>query len=139
MNKETEKLLSELNVEEADRLELEELRRDKSIKDNLEKELDVLKSLFPEITAEDIPDQVFESCENGRGLAAQYALYYVTEQKKKEETQKNNEENAKSAPPEIHNSEDEAYFTPEAVKAMSDKDIRRNYKAIMKSMEKWAN
>ncbi len=139
MNKETEKLLSELNIENADRLELEELRRDKALKANLEKELEVLMAVFPEITADDIPDEVFERCDNGNGLAAQYALHYVTSQKKKEETQKNNEENAKSAPPEIHNSEDEAFFTPEAVKAMSDDEIRRNYKAIMKSMEKWTN
>ena len=137
MNKETEKIMAELVDTDADRLELEELRRDKSLKENLEGELKTLMSLFPEITAEDIPDEVFESCDNGKGLAAQYALYFVKKQKEKEETAKTNEENERSAPPEIKNADEEVFFTPDMVKSMSDSEIKRNYKAIMKSMEKW--
>lgn len=139
MNKETKLLIEELDGSDRDKIELEELRRDKSLKENLEKELELLLSIFPELKADEIPDEVFEGCDNGKGLAAQYALWYVRAQKEKEETEKTNEKNAISAPPEVTAADEEVFFTPEAVKAMSDKDIRRNYKAIMKSMEKWAN
>lgn len=147
MNKETKKLLLEL--EEAEKLnegqsqaefdinELEELRRDKALRVNLEKELNILKEIFPDIDADTIPDTVFEESDNGKGLAALYALFYLKDMKQKEQTAKKNEENSAAALPEI-TSEEEAYFTPEMVKAMSQKEIRKNYKAIMKSMEKWS-
>ena len=139
MNKETEKILAEAaGSEDGDeKLELDRLRREKSLNSNLEAELRVLMSLFPELTADEIPDEVFENTDNGKGLAAQYALWYLTDKKQKEETQKTNEKNARSAPPDIEGAGDEAFFTPEMVRTMSDKDVRRHYKAIMKSMEKW--
>lgn len=139
MNKETEKIMAELADTDADKLELEELRRDKKLKENLEGELKILMSLFPELTAEDIPDEVFENCDNGKGLAAQYALYYVKAEREKAETEKTNEKNKRSAPPEIKSADEEVFFTPDMVKSMSDSEIRRNYKEIMKSMEKWAD
>ena len=139
MNKETKKIMEEIVALDDDALELTELRRDKTLKENLEKELEILTQLFPELDADDIPDEVFEACDEGRGLAAQYALWFVKKQKEKEQTEKTNEENAKSAPPEIKSFDDDTFFTPEMVKTMSDKDIRRHYKAIMKSMEKWTN
>ena len=139
MNKETKKIMEEIGALDDDARELTELRKDKTLKENLEKELEILTQLFPELDADDIPDEVFEACDEGRGLAAQYALWFVKKQKEKEHTEKTNEENAKSAPPEIKSFDDDTFFTPEMVKTMSDKDIRRHYKAIMKSMEKWTN
>lgn len=139
MNKETEKIMAEVGGKEIEASELEELRRDKSLRANLEAELKLLKEIFPDIKAEDIPDEVFEDCDNGKGLAAQYALWFVTNQKKQEETQKTNEKNTKSAPPEVNGAGDETFFTPEMVRTMSDKDVRRHYNAIMRSMEKWTN
>lgn len=140
MNKETKKLFEELGVNDepvSEKDELESLRKDKTTKANLEKELEILKRLFPELTVEDIPDQVFEECTDGKGLAAYYALFYMTSEMEKEDMRKKNDENHRSAPPEIKESEEDTFFTPEAVRAMSDKDVRRHYKAIMSSMEKW--
>lgn len=141
MNSETKKLLDELGVDSKDESgenELEELRREKETRANLEKELELLKPLFPELSVEDIPDSVFTETENGKGLAANYALFYLKREKEKAEMQKKNEENSRSAPPDIKESEEEVYFTPEAVRAMSENEVRRNYKEIMKSMEKWS-
>lgn len=33
--------------------------------------------------------------------------------------------------------EAQPYFSPDDVRKMSDKEVRRNYQAILKSMEKW--
>lgn len=141
MNEETKKILAQAEGrgEDDEKLELDQLRKDKSLKANLEAELKILMSLFPELTADEIPDEVFQNTDNGKGLAAQYALWYLTDKKQKEETQKTNEKNAKSAPPDIEGAGEETFFTPEMVRTMSDKDVRRHYKAIMKSMEKWTD
>ena len=136
MNK--EKAFENLEAEDSDRLELEEFRRDRDIRANLDREFALLRELFPTLRAEDIPDEAFENTENGKGLAGQYALCYLRKQKEAEETEKTNEKNSRSAPPKVGNLDGEGYFTPDMVKTMSDSDIRRNYKAIMKSMEKWA-
>lgn len=142
MDKKTEKILRELDDgskedNTLDREELETFRLEKRIKENLEVEFKKLIELFPEFNAEDIPDEVFEKCEDGKGLAAEYALWYLTEEKKKGEQKKKEEENLKSAPPNVKESSEPTYFTPEQVRSMSEKEIRKNYKTIMNSMEKW--
>lgn len=142
MNKNTEKILRELDEDSRDdntldREELEAFRLEKRIKENLEAEFKKLVEIFPEFNADDVPDEVFEKCEDGRGLAAEYALWYITEEKKKGEQKKKEEENSKSAPPNVKEASEPTYFTPEQVKNMSKAEIRKNYKAIMDSMEKW--
>ena len=134
MNKETEKILEELGSESD---ELETLRLEKAIKKNLEEEFALLREIFPERDADDIPDEVFALSENGKNLAAHFALYYLKEEKRKTEQTKKEEENSKSAPPDVKNSPEEAYFTYDEVRNMSEEEIRKNYKNIMKSMEKW--
>lgn len=137
MNKETEKIMKEIEEFDPDKAELESFRREKTLKENLEKELEILLSIFPDITAEDIPDEVFSATDNGRGLAAQYALFHIKSEKEKEEQKNTNEKNNLSAPPEIKSGSDEVFFTPEMVKKMTQEEIKRNYRNIMKSMEKW--
>ncbi len=136
MNKDTEKILSEIRGG-SESEELETLRLEKAIKKNLEEEFKILREIFPEIDADDIPDEVFALSENGKSLAGQYALYYLRKEKKTAEQKKKEEENLKSAPPDVKNLPEKAHFTYEEVKNMSEDEIRKNYKAIMKSMEKW--
>ena len=117
--------------------ELEAFRLEKRVKKNLEEEIKKLFELFPDFDVESIPDEIFDKCEDGSRLAAEYALWYLTEEKKKGEQQKKEEENMKSAPPNVKDSSEPTYFTPEQVRAMSEEEIRKNYKTIMNSMEKW--
>ena len=142
MNKNTERILRELDDgskedNTLDREELENFRLEKRVKENLETEFKKLIELFPEFSADDIPDEVFEKCEDGKGLAAEYALWYLTEEKKKGEQKKKEEENMKSAPPNVKEASEPTFFTPEQVRSMTEAEIRKNYKAIMNSMEKW--
>lgn len=135
MKEETQKIFDE--IEGSDNTELEEYRLEKMVKKNLEGELKILFELFPDLNVDDIPDEIFEKSDNGKGLAAQYALFYLKEEKKNTEQKKKEEENLKSAAPDVKNAPEEAYFTPEQVKGMTEEEIRKNYKTIMKSMEKW--
>ena len=135
MKKETEKIFEEIDAfSDSD---IEEYRLEKLVKKNLEAELQTLFEIFPDMNVDDIPDEVFERSNNGKGLAAEYALHYLKEEKKKGEQKEKEEENLKSAPPDVKNATEEAFFTPEDVRGMTEAEIKKNYHTIMKSMEKW--
>jgi hypothetical protein len=141
MNKETKKLLEELNIEaygeSEEKNELEELRREKTLHDNVKSELAELYELFPDIKIEDIPDEVWEKCPDGKGLCAEVALAYRREELKAQNATAKNEQNSTTAPPNVKNEVEEVYFTPEAVKKMTPAEIENNYSAILESMKKW--
>lgn len=139
MKESTEKILRELELDdgENDRRELEDFRREKRIKENLEKELALLSEAFENFDPDTIPDSLFDKCPDGKGLAAEYALMTILEERKKSEMAKKEAENNLAAVPDMAGGEEEGYFSPEDVQNMSEKEIRKNYKTIMKSMEKW--
>ncbi len=139
MNENTKKILEEIEAspEELDRNELEKFRRERDVKKNLESELELLFEVFPELDVDSIPDALFEKCPDGKGLAAEYALMTLVEKKRSEEQKEKELENEKAAVPEVKGSAEDAYFSPEDVRRMSESEIKKNYKTIMKSMEKW--
>lgn len=143
MDKKTEELLSEISVmskkgaqtEEAS--ELETLRREKALRDNIAREVEEFYALFPDTDIEEIPDEVWEACQDGSGICAQYALWLRRREHEKATADAKNEQNSTSAPPDVSNEEAEVYFTPEAVQKMSKAEVEKNYSAIMESMKKW--
>lgn len=106
--------------------------------EKMEEDIALFHSLFPQVKAEDIPEEVWESVEKGESLAASFSLYTIKQQREEEKIRAVNEENEKKAPPRIrHDGAESEYFSPEAVKSMTRKEIKENYDAILKSMEKW--
>lgn len=104
----------------------------------MEEDIELFRTLFPEVSGEEIPQEVWDRVEQGESLAASYALYAVKKHREEERVSRVNEENGKKAPPPIEGGGTEAeYFSPEAVKKMSRKEIRKNYDKILSSMEKW--
>ena len=105
---------------------------------DMESDIALFRELFPEVKSDEIPQEVWDRVEAGESLSAAFALYVVQEAKKEEHIRRVNEENGKKAPPPVDGSHgDDDYFSPEAVKAMSRKEIRENYDKILSSMEKW--
>lgn len=104
----------------------------------MEEDIELFHSLFPEITSKDIPEEVWQRVEDGESLAASFALYFVKNAKEEERIRALNEKNEKKAPPKICDDGREAdYFSPEAVKGMTRGEIKKNYKAILRSMDSW--
>ncbi len=104
----------------------------------MQEDISLFHSLFPEVKAQDIPEEVWARVENGESLAASFALFTVQKAKEEEHIRAVNEENEKKAPPRIrHDGKETEYFSPEAVKAMSRSEIKKNYDAILASMDKW--
>lgn len=106
--------------------------------ETLEEDIALFHELFPGVKAKEIPEEVWERVEQGESLSAAYALYTVETMRKEEKIQQVNRENEKKAPPRIrHDGVESEYFSPEAVKAMTRSEIKKNYDAILKSMETW--
>ena len=104
----------------------------------MKEDIALFRRLFPEVKSQDIPEEVWLQVEKGESLAANYALYFVQKMREEEHILKVNEENEKKAPPRIrHDGKEYEYFSPEAVKSMSRSEIKKNYDAILSSMEKW--
>ena len=104
----------------------------------MEEDIALFRSLFPEVKGEEIPREVWDRVEAGESLAASYALFAVQKYREEERVSRVNEENGKKAPPPVEGGSAEGdYFSPEAVKNMSRREIRKHYDKILSSMEKW--
>ena len=104
----------------------------------MKEDISLFHSLFPNVDADEIPQEVWERVEKGESLSASFALYAFMQKKEAEHIQKINEENEKKAPPKIKSDGAESdYFSPEAVKSMSRSEIKKHYNKILSSMEKW--
>ena len=106
--------------------------------EKLARDVAAFHSLFPDVKAEEIPGEVWERVEGGESLTAAYAVHFVREKREEERIAKLNAENEKAAPPPVrHDGKEESYFSPEAVKAMSRDEVRKNYQEILRSMDHW--
>ena len=139
MNKKTEELVNEIGSlsKEGGESEIDALRREKALRDNVAREVEEFSVLFPDTDIDDIPDEVWEACADGSGICAQYALWLKRSEMKKQTADAKNEENTSSAIPDVSAVGEEAFFTPEAVSKMSKAEVEKNYQAIMESMKKW--
>lgn len=129
--------LSESENKNGEKSEIEALRWEKKVRENLSRELDEFAILFPETSVDDIPDEVWEKSRDGEGICAQFALYLRRRDVKKTKADQKNEENRVSAVPDVKREEDEAFFTPEQVEKMSKGEVEKNWTAILESMKKW--
>ena len=122
--------------EEVKRL-TEELEAKAAIADKIAAQIGEFTELFPDVTVETVPDSVWDSVRTGSSLAAAYALYarrvYVNEQR----TGGINKRNACNSAGFVGRGATSEYFSPDEVRAMSQKEVRANYSKIIESMKKW--
>ena len=124
--------------EEKESAAMEEASKSLSGGKSPEEDIALFHSMFPEVKGEDIPEEIWEAVENGESLSAAWALYTLCQEREQEKIRKKNRENEEKAPPRIHTKgEEDDYFSPDAVRSMSRREIQQNYRAILKSMEKW--
>lgn len=94
------------------------------------------RELYPDVTFEEIPDDVMESVRSGIPLSAAYALSerrrMLREARAKELNQRNTERSSGAL-----GIAETVLFTPAEVRAMSREEVRKNYDKILKSMQSW--
>ena len=99
-------------------------------------QIEEFRQIFPETDVASLPDEVTQSISKGNSLAAAYALYLQKQLARQSKTQFVNQRNAYASSGKIGGSSEE-YFTPDEVRAMSQSEVRANYKKIRDSMKKW--
>jgi hypothetical protein len=93
--------------------------------------------LFPKVTLEAIPEEVFARAESENlPLTAAYALYECKIHIEKLKVEEFNKKNAVKSPGKIkHDGATEAIFTLDEIKRMSPAEVAKHYDQIMKSLD----
>ena len=121
---------------ELDRLraELEESRMaNQKVADDIRE----FQNLFPSIELGSLPDEVRDSVRAGVPLAASYALYEKRLEAERERIEAINRRNAQRSSGAAGKNTPKEFFSPEEVRAMSQSEVRENYRKIIDSMKKW--
>lgn len=118
--------------------ELEILRRENREKEKVSKELDRLWEMFPDVTPEDVPDELWELVENGETLLGAYCILMAKKNIEDQKAREKNRENSMRTPPAVKGgTEKKEYFTRDRVSEMDRNQVRKNYDAIVDSMKYW--
>lgn len=125
-----EQLRSELN-----RLRTEIAARDADWK-RMGQECEEFRELYPEVALSALPDAVWADVRRGIPIAAAYALNERKQALTAQKAATYNQSNALRSSGALSPTESD-YFSPEAVRAMTQKEVRANYQKIMRSMQKW--
>ena len=92
--------------------------------------------LYPDISTEELPDQVWENVLRGIPLSAAYALAERRRLRTEEKARLLNEKNRSRSCGAVENGSS-GYLSPDEVRAMSRAEVRANYQNILLSMQKW--
>lgn len=100
-------------------------------------ELREFSDIFGKDTLDEVPESVWARVDEGVPLAAAYALYEKKNALLMEKAEAVNKKNASMTTGAINNATVSGFFSPAEVKAMSAKEVKRNYDLIIESMKKW--
>ena len=121
---------------EIDRLR-SELEESRAINQKISDDISEFHRLFPSIELGSIPDEVRDGVRAGIPLSASYALYEKRLVAEQERIEAINRKNAQRSSGAAGKNTPKEYFSPEEVRAMSQSEVRENYKKIIDSMKKW--
>ena len=116
---------------------LKDFEENKRRADRYTVEMREFKELFPDVDRRKIPQEVWDAVKAGTDLSSAYAKYERRQALKAAKAEKVNAANKQTAAPKIKQSEKtEKYFTMEEISKMSPSEVRENYEAILKSLNK---
>ena len=121
--------------------EIESLRRElegmREKRTALISEIREFSELFGADALSHVPGSVWESTSGGVPLAAAYALYEKKLTKQRELAESVNQKNAAMSAGAVKNAAYVGFYSPAEVRAMSAKEVKKNYNLIIESMKKW--
>lgn len=100
-------------------------------------ELAEFDRLFPEVSVRSVPQDVWQSVREGLPLSAAYALYEAKQHREAARAEAVNRRNASRASGQAGQNTKGDYFSPEEVRAMSQKQVHEHYAVIQESMKSW--
>ena len=132
-----EEVVNELTAAREDKKARRADERIRREQESAREEIKRFREFFPEIKADDIPEAVWADVENGIPLCYAYALYITQENNATTRASEVNERNGLASLAAASDGVTEPVFTKEAVEKMSDSDVKRNYKSILRAMKSW--
>ena len=123
-------------TEELTRLR-KELNREQEERSRSLAELEEFSLLFPHVPLKDIPESVRRQAAEGIPLSAAYALYEKKVLAAEAHAKQINQRNAALSAGRAGKDASEEYFSPEEVRAMSQRQVHENYTRILESMKSW--
>lgn len=132
-----EEVVAELQNAKALRRESRDAKRKSEDEAKLKQEIAAFCDAFPEVRADQIPESVWEEVTAGMDLPHAYAYFLVTGEKADEHAEQVNRGNSVRSAAALGDGSTEPSFTREEVERMSQKDVAKNYKSILRSMSKW--
>ena len=119
------------------RLEVRRLREEKQRQERLDAEWQEFAGLYPDVSAREVPDAVWQSVAEGLPLAAAYAIHERRRVLWELAAREVNQANAQRSSGSMQTCASEEYYSPEEVRAMGAKEVKAKYTAILNSMKKW--
>lgn len=132
-----ENVIAKLDAAKGYRAEQRKAARARKSEEAMSEDIKRFRELFPDISAEDIPESVWEEVQNGVGLAHAFALYTLADANTRRIAESVNRRNGDIGARAESAGSTEPVFTKEQVEKMSDKDVKSNYKSILKAMKGW--
>lgn len=132
-----EDIVNELTTARELKKEARRQNRMKQSEDETANQIKTFREYFPEASPEEIPESVWAEVASGVPLAHAYALYIIAQDSMDKYAQDVNERNHRKSAPAESDGSTEPVFTKEEVEKMSGRDIKNNYKNILKAMKGW--
>lgn len=140
-----EKSLGELNdtasdyikAARAEKAALRENSRKAEAEGALQEEIKRFRQLFPNVSADAIPESVWADMEKGIPLTYAYALHSLVGENSNAYANTVNDRNSRAAVPPITEGADEGELSMDEVENMSTAAVKKNFPRILRSISKW--
>ncbi len=120
-----------------ERLQLRESKRKAESEKSLDGDVRQFRELFPDVSAESIPDTVWADMERGIPLAYAYAYYVLNGNHDTAYAEQVNGKNSEGAIPPVADGETDGDISMAEVEAMSPAAVKKNFPDILRSIAKW--
>lgn len=132
-----EDIAQELYAARESKKETRRQNRARKGQEEMAAEIKKFRALFPDAVPDEIPDEVWEDVANGASLCHAYALYRTQQDSLNRYAQGINSRNSDISAAAGSDGATEPVFTKEQVEKMSGKDVKSNYKNILRAMKNW--
>lgn len=132
-----EEVVAELQHAKTLRKEQRDARRKTEQDGVLHAEIAAFREQFPDVGTEDIPDLVWEDVADGADLKHAYAYYLISRQSGGNHAEEVNRDTSARSAAAMGDGSTEPAYTPEEVERMSNRDVAKHYKNIVRSMGNW--
>lgn len=124
---------------EVERLKAELLakQQEERATSRINSELSEFEEYFPEVTLDEIPDEVWDKVRGGASLSATYSLFKRKRELERIRISELNEKNRKMSAGSLVGGDGETYYSPAEVKRMTPAQVKKNYDRILESMRHW--